>query len=134
MALAFSTLFAEPENTNLANATSLVAQAFAKQKEKRQEKVLMVLGDVVDAAQAAKACALERLRTLRREEAAAKKKLEDLTRAFQYLEVTGNFGPLAPFMGYGVVRSWCAKCDVAVPTEDEQKVPDGWTPDAVAKS
>ena len=62
------------------------------------------------------------LRNIRKQEKAAKDKLESFKEAAQYFLDSGNFGPLHKFMPYevGVI---CQQLGVDLPTEEERKIP-----------
>ena len=81
---------------------SLVKDAMAAHAAKKKEKVQNEIIQVLSLAETVKDQQIVAIRTARKAEAAAKKKLDDLDKARAYAEKTGNFCPLLRRMGYSV--------------------------------
>jgi hypothetical protein len=121
----FSSLFAQ-DNGSVLTGFSFTNEAMVAAVKKAQEAK-----QVRAAEQSASLLAdldkhnnnrLQALRSIRKQERAAKEQLDSFKEAAQHFLDTGNFGPLYKFMPADVNRV-CQALGVDIPTVEEQKIP-----------
>lgn len=123
--VSFSTLFAEDNKSVLSTFTfqnEAMQAALTKAKEAKTQRVAENAAKLFEGVETHNNALLEDLRRIRKQEKAAKEKLDNFKEAVQHFLETGNFGPLYPYMPQQV-RNVCASLGVDVPTVEEQKVP-----------
>ena len=122
----FSSLFQADTGSLLGGFTfqnEAMAAALTKAKEAKTQRVAENAAQLFSAVDSHNNSLLANLRSIRKQEKAAKDKLDNFSKAVQYFLDTGNFGPLYPFMPSEVQRI-CGALGVDLPTPDEQKIPD----------
>lgn len=125
MKTTFSTLFAEDNKGTLAGFTfqnEAMQAALQKAKDAKTQRIAENAAKLFENVDNHNNALLEDLRRIRKQEKAAKEKLDNFKEAVQHFLETGNFGPLFPFMPQQV-RNVCVSLGVEVPTAEEQKIP-----------
>lgn len=123
--VSFSTLFVEDKGNLMSSFTfqnEAMQAALVKAKEAKVARVAENAAKLFEGVEQHNNALLEDLRRIRKQEKAAKDKLDTFKEAVQHFLETGNFGPLYPFMPIQV-RNICAGLGVDIPTPEEQKVP-----------
>lgn len=123
----FSSMFAAPV-VSISSAAGWLAEAQKAREEEKGKKLLNVAITILDQAESVKNEKIRVLREYRKLEKKVRDEIKEMERAGVYFEETKNFGPLSKFLPFGVTRDACSSLGVFCPNEEDQKIPDDWTP------
>lgn len=122
--VAFSSLFSQDNGSVLGGfsfTNEAMKEAVKKAQEQKQVRAAEQSASLLSDLDKHNNGLLATLRNLRKQERAAKEKLDNFKEAAQWFLDSGNFGPLYKFMPYEVQRV-CGTLGVDLPTEEEQKI------------